>query len=317
VFCFLAVALRAAPPSPAADEAAWAITDMNGIIEGLAIHPATGETYFSDVFNRCIWYRDVSGPSAVMKKFSTDDDGLLGVFALKFSADGRSLWASSSALPEMKGYTDADQGRALLAEYDLSTRRLRRTHALPADGRPHVLGDMTLAADGTLYVTDSLSPLIWRLAPGGDQLEKWVENPEFRSLQGVAFSGDGRSLYVADYPRGLRRIDLESRQATLLPAPTGTELRGVDGLYPVAGGLVAIQNGTKTQRIIRIVLDDTGAVARVTELMSGHPAMTDLSLGQVVNNRLQFIADSGWALYEKPTATPGPRPVTILSTRID
>ena len=112
-FCLFCAAAHAAPtPAAGADEAAWAITDMDGIIEGLAIHPVTLESFFSDVHNRCIWYRDVSGPTAVMKKFSADSDGLLGVFALKIDADRHTLWASSSALPEMKGYTDADKGRA-------------------------------------------------------------------------------------------------------------------------------------------------------------------------------------------------------------
>ena len=110
------------------DETAWAITGMDGIIEGFAIHPATLESFFSDVHNRCIWYRDAGGASAVMKKFSTDADGLLGVFALKIDAARNTLWASSSALPEMKGYTDADKGRAFLAAYDLATRRLVGTY---------------------------------------------------------------------------------------------------------------------------------------------------------------------------------------------
>lgn len=317
-FCFLCVALRAEPAKgTAADETAWVITGMDGIIEGLALHPTTHEAFFSDVHNRCIWYRDVSGSYAVMKKFSADADGLLGVFALKIDADGRTLWASSSAVPEMKGYAVADKGRGFLAAYDLATRKLRRTYPLPDDGRAHVLGDFILAGDGSIIVSDSTAPVIWRLAPNGDHLEKWLERADFKSLQGLAFSDDRRSLYVSDYSRGLWRINLATHAATLLSAPAGTDLRGLDGLYAVRGGLLAVQNGANPQRILRITFDDAGAPAKATVQRSGHPAMTDLSLGQILNGRLHFIGNSGWELYANPSATVAPRDVVILDAPAD
>lgn len=316
VFCFLCVALRAGP-GRATDETAWAIPDMDGIIEGLAIHPATLESFFSDVHNRCIWYRDTSGASAVMKKFSADSDGLLGVFALKISADGKTLWATSSALPEMRGYTVADKGRAFLAAYDLDTRRLRRTYPLPADGRDHVLGDFVLAADGSVFVSDSISPVIWRLTPGGAQLEKWLEHPGFKSLQGLVLSADGRALYVSDYAQGLWRITPATRDAVLLPGPAGTNLRGIDGLYSVSGGFIAVQNGVNPARVLRIALGTDGQPTGVSLLRSGHVAMSDIALGQVINGHFNFIGNSGWALFEDPKAAPAARDVIILRTQLN
>jgi hypothetical protein len=313
VFCFLCVALRAAPAG-AADAAGWTLDGMDGIIEGIAIHPVTQEAFLSDVHNRCIWTRGTDGASAVPKKFSSDADGLLGVFALKISADGRTLWASCSALPEMKGYTEADKGRAFLAAYDLVSRRLLRKFELPADGRAHVLGDFILARDGTAYVTDSLAPVIWRLTPGADRLENWLEDAGFKSLQGVALDADGAALYVADYPRGLWRVSLGAHTTKLLTAPAGTNLRGIDGLYALPGGLVAVQNGLNPQRVLRLTLAKGGAISSATLLLAGRPEMTDLSLGQVVNGRFHFIANSGWELYGNPAATPAPRSVIILNT---
>lgn len=319
VFCFLCVALKAAPPLAAAssDETAWAITGMDGIIEGLAVQPDTHEAFFSDVRNRCIWYRDGRGANAVMKRFSAETDDLPGVFALKFSADGRTLWASTSAVPEMLGFKDADRGRGFLAAYDLGTRKLRATYPLPADGRPHVLGDFLILPDGDVLATDSLSPVIWRLAARGTRLEKWLENAAFKSLQGIAIGPDERFVYVTDYAKGLWRIDRTSRDCVLLPAPAGANLRGLDGLYAAPGGFVTVQNGTKSQRIVRLALDATGSLTGATTLLEGHPAMTDLSLGQVVHGHFDFIGNSGWELYGSATARPSARDVVIVRAELN
>jgi len=309
-----AFATNRRPIAPAgADEAAWAITDVTGIIESVATHPVTLENFFGDVRHRCIWYRDTSGPSGVLRKFSADTDGLDGVFALKFSADGRTLWATTSALPQMAGFTEADKGRAALVAYDYPTRRLRARYPLPADGNEHVLGDFALAPDGAVYVTDSTTPAIWRLAPGGDALEKWAAYPWFVSLQGATLSTDGRYLYVADYANGIWRIDPATKEAVLLKAPTGSTLFGIDGLYAVPGALIAVQNGVNPQRILRIALDGRGEATGVRVLAQGHAALKDAALGQILNRHFHFVADSGWELFGQPSAAPAPRNVTILS----
>ena len=59
-----------------------------------------------------------------------------------------------------------------------------------------------------------------------------------------------------------------------------------------------------------------GQPTTVSVLRSGHAAMTDLALGQVINGHFDFIGNSGWALYEDPKATSTPRDVIILSTRL-
>jgi hypothetical protein len=316
-FAELVAAFAANLGTTGRDESAWAITGMDGIIEGLAVHPATLESFFSDVHNRCIWYRDVSGPSAVMKKFSTDADGLLGVFALKIDVGRNTLWASSSALPEMKGYSDADKGRAFLAAYDLATRRLVRTCPITPDGREHVLGDFVADSDGTLYVSDSTAPVIWRLAPGATALEKWLESDEFISLQGVTLSADGRQLYVADYANGLWQVDLATRTPRLLAAPAQATLFGIDGLYSVPGGLIGVQNGIDPQRVIRVDFAADGRPSTVRVLGAGHPSMSDLALGQVVAGHFDFIGNAGWSEFEKTKGAPPARTVTILRTSLD
>jgi hypothetical protein len=317
---FQALATRlAAGPAPvgSGDEAAFALTDVTGIIESCLVDPVTLLWYFGDVRNRCIWVRDVGTGAVLMRKFTQDDDALDGVFKLVLSTDRQTLWAATATVGVMTGPEAEDGKRSALVAVDFATGRVRARFPVPDDGRKHLLGDFVIAPDGTIYATDSMSPVIWRLPPGGSDLEPWLESDEFLSLQGIALDPTGRILHAADYANGIWRIDAAARTPALLTAPADATFFGIDGLYTVPGGLLAVQNGVNPQRVLRIQpAADGPSPARI--VAAGHPAMTDLALGQVFNGRFHFVGNSGWALFDPPPATPpAARTVTILSTALD
>jgi len=291
---------------------AFVLPDHDGIVESVTLAP-DGRWLFGDVRNRCIWQRT---PDGGISRFSSADAKLPGVFSLAVDARAGVLWAGLSAVKEMQAYIEADRGRASLAQFDLSSGRLLREFSVPADGREHVLGSIALASDGSVFATDSASPAIWRLAPGATTPERWLEHAAFRSLQGLAFSADASALYVADYGRGLWRIDLASRSPRLLSAPAGTTLFAIDDLQRHGRDLIAVQNGFAPHRVVRIALDERGGPHAVTVLESGHPALTDAGTGTLADGAYVFVGNSGWELFPSPDATPAPRPVTIFRTTL-
>lgn len=291
---------------------AFSLTGQSGIIESLA-RDARGSWYFSDAHHRCLWRRDAAG---ALTRFSHDDDRLLGVFGLRVDDRAGVIWAGTSALPEMSGYTDADQGRAALVQFDLATGRVRHAFNVPADGRAHLLGDVYLTADGSVFASDSSAPIVWRLAPGAEKLERWLESDDFVNLQGMTAGADGRSLIVADYLNGLWKISLSDKSHALLPVPANSTLFGIDGLYTVPGGLVATQNGNSPLRVIRIDTDADDRPTGLQVLASGHENMSDVSLGTIADGHLYFIGNSGWSLFEKAGTKPTTRTVDILQTSL-
>lgn len=317
-FQSLAAQLSATPArSGSSDEAAFAITGVTGIIESCLVDPVTLEWYFGDVRSRCVWRREVSDGTATLKKYTSDEDALDGVFKLALSPDRKTLWATTATVGAMTGPDAEDGKRTTLIAIDFATGRIRARYPVPADGRKHLLGDFVLADDGSIYATDSVSPIIWRLPAGGTALEPWLESDEFLSLQGIAVSGHGRDLYVTDYANGIWRIATATRTPALLTAPANATFFGLDGLYAIPGGLLAVQNGVNPQRVLRIEPRQDGpSPTRVVAAL--RPSMTDLALGQVFNGRFHFVGNSGWALFDPPPATPpAPRAVTILSCPIE
>jgi hypothetical protein len=187
-------------------------------------------------------------------------------------AVGKTLWAAGES-----------------AVYELDPRSGRLLRTLTVDGDHH-FGDVAVA-EGEVYVSDSKGT--WLYHVDGGKLVPYVSGP-FRSLQGLAPSGE--KLYVADYSKGLFAIDRNTRDVVALKVPPDVSLRGVDGLYIVdKRTLVATQNGTNPNRILRIDLTPDGlGVESVQTLLANDPRMTDPTLGVVARNRFFFNANGQW-----------------------
>ena len=154
--------------------------------------------------------------------------------------------------------TPREAGRSGLFRFDLATAKLTGKFLISPDSLPHLLGDLTIARNGDVYATDSRAPIVWRLRAGRDSLERFVESPLLLNAQGLAFTPDEKALYLADYSRGMLKIDLSSRRVTLLPCRERVLSLGIDGLYLDRGKLIGIQNGVEPHRVLRLTLDAKG-----------------------------------------------------------
>jgi hypothetical protein len=230
---------------------------------------------------------------------------MLGVFGLAIDEPRNTLWAAMTALPEMSGFEKPMKGHAALAEFNLSTSELRRVIPVPTDGRDHHLGDLVVAPDGVVYMTDSAAPVIWSYSPGQEEMEKFVESRDFASLQGIVFMN--RQLIVADYSNGLFAIEpATARIRAFAPVARATVL-GIDGIVGIPGGLVATQNGIEPQRVIRLTFaPELTAIKDVSVLASGLPNLADLTLIALVNDRPTIIANAGWDGFDATKAKQPP-----------
>lgn len=305
------LAANAEPRGECVRDATATRTTVDGIIESLAWIAERGEWLLGDVQGRALLR--VRPGATSPETISSLPAHLGGIFAIRCAPDGRTLWATSSHGEQ--GDTPKEgrrPGVTGLVAFDLVGKTPPKVFALPEDGEAHLLGDFARAEDGVFYVSDSLAPCLWRLDPGADALVPWIRSEEFVSLQGIVLSPDGRSLFVADYGSGIWKIDRSSRNVTPVPAPAATTLFGIDGLYRHGDDLIAVQNGIQPARILRLSLDRSGQLDRVTVIASGLKEFEDLGLGEVRGGRFWVVGDSGWSnLGEKHGSYR--RPLSLLS----
>ncbi len=280
-----------------------------GIIEGIAYRPRTGDTFFGDVHHRCIWRRDKEGS---FTRFTAENEELFGVFGIALDEARGVIWAATSAVPEMMGFEPAMKGHAALVAFELATGEIKHMVPVPDDGRPHQLGDLCVAPDGTVYATDSASPIVWKLIPDAEEPQKIVDDTALSSIQGIVF--EGGTLLISDYANGLFALAPSTGRITALKAPATVTLLGIDGLVAIPGGLVAIQNGVNPQRVLRIALaPELTKIIGVEVLASGLDDFSDLGLVTLMEDRPTFIAHAGWDAFAGGKTKPGRgQPVRVL-----
>ena len=199
-----------------------------------------------------------AGP-CTMKEIPLEDQAThWPVLAVSADPTRKLLWMTSSAMAGFTGVSKEDEGKATLFAVDDTTGKVVQRFDV-TDSHPAVLGDMSVAADGTVYVTDSVGGGVYRVT--GDlakaKLEKIAGN--FFSPQTPVLARDGKRLFVADYSMGIAVVDVTATnqpgQLNYLPHPENIAVTGLDGLYLAGDSLIGIQNGTDPERIVRYRLN--------------------------------------------------------------
>lgn len=274
-------------------QVAFTLGEKDLITEGISHDPATGAFFVSSVRKRKILRIAKDGRNGDFVK--AGQDGLFGALALQVDPGRRVLWASSAAVVGMEGLQEGDKGRSALFAFDLATGRLRSRLDPPVPGGS--VGDLALGPTGRLFVSDPQNGRLYVLEgkPKAERLELLVDGG-LASPQGLAPTPDGRTLYVADYLRGLARVDLATRRVHFLDAPADVAVTGVDGLVLRGDSLVGIQNGLAPHKVVRFQLDGSGsAIVGARTLARALPAFDEPTLGVVVGHELYYVGNSQWS----------------------
>jgi sugar lactone lactonase YvrE len=303
---------RSRPRARLADSTFWP--------EGVDWDPRTHRFYVASVRHRTI--AELAPDGTTRDLWARGRPGLGALLGVRVDPAAGVLWATTSGIPQMAGYLPGDSAIAALLRVRITDGTIERRWDLPVRPGGHVLGDLAVGPRGDVWLTDSKEPVLYRLRPGADTLERFT-SPLFRSLQGVAPTPDGRVVYVADYSHGLLRVDVATGRATRLPDAPGSTSLGCDGLVWHGGALVAVQNGVAPApaRVMRYVLDPAGERIVRAELVDRNSDVADEpTIGTVAGGEFVYVANSQWEKHDERGARIAARPLTspvLLAVPLD
>ncbi|MBX7223586.1 MAG: SMP-30/gluconolactonase/LRE family protein [Blastocatellia bacterium] len=292
---------------------AFTLRDRELIPEGIAYDPHSRTFFVGSLKQRKIIAINAKGKE---RDFATSgQDGLWDVVGMTVDAQRRALWVCSVAYygggPET--------GATGIFQYDLKQGRLARKYVLPGKPNEHGFNDLTVAANGDVFITDSSGNGVYWISHETDRLEPFFSTPEFFFPNGIAVSADQKRIYVASN-QGIFVVERETKKHTRLGCPVEVTTAGIDGLYSVGQTLVAVQNGVEPERVVRFFLNPAGtAVRRMETLVSHHPQFAIPTTAVVSGSQLYFFANTQLNRLQSDGTVKDPetlKPVVILKTRL-
>jgi len=271
----LAIAAAAAVAAP---HAVLTVSPEHRLVEGVATDGST-------IFVSSVLDRQILACTSRCRTIATLPKGL---HPLGIAWDwGRHLLWIAADCPDVAGITKCEQG-ALLAINRNGALRGRWT--VPAK-MPFHPGDVSVSQSG-VFVSDSQNGMVWGLLPRRPSLRAVNRPGDGKSAQGTALAQSGTELIVADYAKGIGRIDLKTTDTTWLPRQDGKPAVGTDGLVRCSDAYLGVYNGgAAPSRIWKFRVGATG-VER-TELVEGM-TLEDPTQIAFDGKRLLVVSESGW-----------------------
>ncbi len=216
-----------------------------------------------------------------------------GVAAYGLGLRDNMIWATTAASRQTAGF----DGRAIASKVvTINPANGQVTAAFTDASQPDLrFGHLLLGRDD-LYVADSTHGEILRLNGYAGTLQTLVPEGYMDSPSGLAENADASALMVSDFISGLYRVDLAAGTMARLRAPDGGSLLGISSLSRYGDDLVAIENGFKPARVLRLHMSpDWLTVQSVEVLLRSDKLLSQPSQGLVDGDRFLFVAQSQWA----------------------
>lgn len=245
-----------------------------------------GSIYFGSTAKGTI-YRAAPNAAQAEPWIQASAAGLTNVLGVLADDKSNTLWVCQN---NTGGRGGPAVGQTALRSFDLKSGAPKGTYNFPSNGG--VCNDMAVAADGTVYATESFANRIHRLKPGAKDLDLWVPaDPRLAGVDGIAILADG-AVYVNTFFAGqIFRIPVnpDGTAGALVQIETSLPLSRPDGLRSVGPRTMLQAEGQG--RVTEVTINGNRADVRV--LREGLNAATGVTL---VGNTAFVLVDRAKAV---------------------
>jgi hypothetical protein len=205
------------------------------------------------------------------------DAGFSEVTAFVIDTREGDLWVVS---------TSSQSRTSTIHKLQLISGRVLSSIPLPSELAPSRFTDVAVTPQQIL-VLDSEGRRVFRVAKKGRTLEL-AARLAVQDASSLAPATD-TAAYAA-YDQGLLRIDLSTRNLTVVEAGNGTDLSGLGWIRWHRGSLVGIQKAKDgTFRVVRIHLDDAGRTVKGMDIIDPAAALAGPTSATVSGNTLYYL----------------------------
>ncbi|RDC57970.1 gluconolaconase [Pedobacter chinensis] len=272
--------------------------------EGIAYDNQTRNFFVSSVKTGTIGKVDQSGNYT---EFYQDKD-LISSFGMKVDANGSKLFVCLSdpnANYSIYSTPKTFKKMARVIAIDLKKgKKVMDVDLSKVYKGDHFINDLTMDVVGNLFLTDSFSPVIYKVDASG-KASVFAENEMFGSedigLNGIAFNPAGYLIAVNNSNGSILKIDVKDPKK-VTRVKIDALFPGADGLLIDQGDLILVQNKS-VNRVYRISSSDNWQTAKIKAATAGEDRFQQPSTA-IMNNGQVWVLNSKLNELSNPTLVP-------------
>lgn len=221
---------------------------------------------------------------------ANSENGLLSLFGVLADDAGGLLWTCSNP-NAFAADSPADAVSSLVA-FELDSGAFVASYPFPEG--PAACNDIAIAADRTVFVTETAGGRIFLLTPGGIELELFADGEDLVGVDGIAFGADG-AMFINNVRANLvQRVDRNpgGDYAGLTTLDLSQPVRGPDGLRPIGGNRFLQAEGSGG-RVALITIDgDSATVEPLRSGLESSPGVTHVGrIGYATEGKIGYLVD--------------------------
>lgn len=196
-----------------------------------------------------------------------NDEKLISSLGLLLDEKRNNLWVAISDLGLSNRSTEATKTKlAAVAVYDATTGKRKAFYDLShlAKGT-HLTNDLTMDTDGNIYVTDSFSPVIYKIDTKGNSTV-FASSELFKgdgvNLNGIAYHPDGYLLTIKYNSGELFRVDIKNPKK-ISKVEINEPIKGGDGLILMSNNKLVIVQNQGNDSVIELTSTDSWHKAKI------------------------------------------------------
>ena len=210
-------------------------------------------------------------PGAKMAERWAEPEGVLSILGVLADAAHGTLWICSSPnnfrVPPVAGTSS-------VMALDLKTGKKKGDWPFPAPAS--ACNDITIAKDGTAFVSDTPNGRIFTVKRGSKDLELFAQDDKLKGIDGIVFGGDG-TLYANIVSKGqLVRIDRDKggKFSGVTVLELSQPVAGPDGFRLISGNRFLLAEGNSGKVDEATIDGDKAVIKTLKEGLASPPGVT-------------------------------------------
>jgi streptogramin lyase len=260
------------------------------IPEGIAVGK-NGTIYITSIARKKILAIDQQGHASDF--IQSNQDGFLQGLGIKIDEQKQWLWAVSND-------KQSDHYISKVHAFDIRTQKVQQQYSIE-DTAKHLFNDLTLNANGKIYITDTYGASVYEVDPSNQKMNVFIQDSLIAFPNGIASNNKGE-MYIATYSHGLMKLDIASKKLTPLKGYTDSaKAFSLDGILLYKNSIIGVYNGAEhnsNNAIVQYDLNSDGNMILHERIIDiGNTYFHEPTTMGIYNNKIYVVANSYLAAY--------------------